>query len=385
MFDFTIDQSVGADIPKSLSLIQGESSTETGLIMVPTGSTTVTEDEYESNLFKPISSECEIKTVSMETGLINGDSDNDTLEGTTATLEPWEALVCTFTNDNTAFVKIMKKTIFPVEENTPFDFEVIPSVGDSSETTLTVITGSSTTMSGLIMVPTGSTTVSEIEANLQDSWRLEGVECGVGTAIDNGDGTATYNMDAELGTEDNENVRLQPWDVLVCEFTNNQPKEGLTPGFWRANAQNWGASAWPENPNELFKSNDSGIFGPNNSGAPDFDAHYTIQLNPNFDYFNPGTANAPTLFGAIAAEGGDVNALARHCVAAKLNAEHPDIDYPVDAADVYDEIIKPCTDALNSGDVALMNALKDQFATWNEYGADIPGGQHNDLGNNWTP
>jgi len=80
-------------------------------------------------------------------------------------------------------------------------------------------------------------------------------------------------------------------------------------------------------------------------------------------------------------EGGDVNALARHCVAAKLNVEHDEIDYKYS----LDTVIDDCRNALNSGDVALMNTIKDKFAIENEMGADITNGQQNNQGNNWSP
>ena len=42
---------------------------------------------------------------------------------TTATLLPWQALECIFTNDNTSFINITKITTMPVDgEHTDFSF-----------------------------------------------------------------------------------------------------------------------------------------------------------------------------------------------------------------------------------------------------------------------
>ncbi|MFB5622306.1 MAG: hypothetical protein ACE5Q7_05180, partial [Candidatus Nitrosomaritimum yanchengensis] len=61
------------------------------------------------------------------------------------------------------------------------------------------------------------------------------------------------------------------------------------------------------------------------------------------------------------------NALARHCVAAKLNVENPDVTYPL----TYDEVIDHCGDAINSGNSTAINDLKDMLDEWNNFGANI--------------
>jgi hypothetical protein len=219
--------------------------------------------------------------------------------------------------------------------------------------------------------------ISEIE--IPDGWSLQDAECNIFEAIEIDNVVTKGNTLVEGIDPTTENISLVPWDLVECTFINNEAKEGLTPGFWRNNAQNWDATAWPEHPETLFKGgvdkygNDWGdVFG--NPAE-----NYVLKFNTNFDAWDRNTPMKPTLFGAIAAEGGDVNALARHCVAAKLNAEHPEIDYPISTQSVFDQ----CRDALNSGDVSQMNTLKDQLASWNEAGADIEGGQNNDQGNNW--
>jgi len=262
------------------------------LIMVPTGTTAISEVDDLGDDFKLYTTVCKVGLVDDNDtpNNMNDDTyDNTgtlTAEGgevTTANLKPWEVLFCEFTNDNTAFVKIKKITTVDVEENLLFNFLVDQSFGENFEVPLTVITGSSTTMTDLIMVPTGTTSIEEILEDIPPGWGLLSVQCEVGTVDDNGtpddmtddtfnnDGVPTGNTGLDKFAE------LKPWEILVCTFTNEENKEGLTPGFWRANAQNWNAGAWSEDPQELFKD----IFVP---GAPN--ANYVLKLNPNFDFFD---------------------------------------------------------------------------------------------------
>ena len=114
-------------------------------------------------------------------------------------------------------------------------------------------------------------------------------------------------------------------------------QEGLTPGFYK---NNW----------DMFC--DQGLEPTPNANGPDYnDCSWTeergdesfkeafglseeIVLRSN-DKKNP--YETPTLREALDANGGGVNALARHCVAAKLNAEHPAITYYIpDPQDVID-------------------------------------------------
>ena len=128
----------------------------------------------------------------------------------------------------------------------------------------------------------------------------------------------------------------------------------MTPGYWKSNAENWGAGAWyVEDPTDKFNT----VFG----------TSATLKLSKDKSTTDKGSASDPTLYGALGAVGGDVNALARHCVAAKLNVENPDVNYPM----TYDEVINQCHDAIVSGDKNTMNALKDILDGYNNLGADI--------------
>jgi hypothetical protein len=267
-----------------------------------------------------------------------------------ATLAPWEALVCEFTNDNTAFFKIHKETAQPVDENVAFHFDVTSEFGDDVPVWLTVVTGSSTTWSELTMIPTGLTEINEDLDNLSGIWVLNKISCSV---WDVDPDTLGLSNEQALEPEDN-NATLAPWQLLECTFTNEELKEGLTPGFWRNNADKKAASHWPQNPTNDFRT--------------EFDWTLNlvdINLNPNFTEFDQGSPSDPTLYGGIAAEGGDQNALVRHCVAAKLNAEHPDIDYPLEKG----EVLAVCGIALNSGNLTIIENLKDDLDEWNNFGA----------------
>ncbi|MDH3678172.1 MAG: hypothetical protein OEQ12_07725, partial [Nitrosopumilus sp.] len=129
---------------------------------------------------------------------------------------------------------------------------------------------------------------------------------------------------------------------------------GHTPGFYKNNWDKFhfddGVSSWVE---ELGSDDFSEAFGL---------AEEIVLRDKGKDTFD----NA-TLREALDANGGGVNALARHCVAAKLNAEHPDINYPIpDAADV----IAQCKAALESGDEDQIDDLKDLLDEWNNFGTD---------------
>ncbi len=76
------------------------------------------------------------------------------------------------------------------------------------------------------------------------------------------------------------------------------------------------------------------------------------------------TTDTPTLLQGLQAPGGDVNALARHAVAALLNASSSEVAYPYTAAQVLD-MVKA---AVEGGDVS---ATKDLLAGANELGCPL--------------
>jgi len=173
-----------------------------------------------------------------------------------------------------------------------------------------------------------------------DNFNVSFVEfLGPGTYVDTASATGTH----QLGTVSDDSTA-----ECTLEFA-----EGLTPGFWKANAEKWDAGAWLELPEDDFNS----VFG----------TDVELRLAKGNADTDKGTSDNPTLFGALGARGGDENALARHCVAAKLNAEEGHIDYPMSRA----EVIAQCADALNGGDSDEINDLKDLLDEQNNLGADI--------------
>lgn len=98
----------------------------------------------------------------------------------------------------------------------------------------------------------------------------------------------------------------KPHRVTFYNEGGEQPPgfAGCTPGFWKNSIGSWAAT---------------GI-----SPTADFDATFGV------DAFNPNI----TLFAAVGRNGGGINALARHAVAALLGAAHPDVDYPLTQAQI---------------------------------------------------
>ena len=123
--------------------------------------------------------------------------------------------------------------------------------------------------------------------------------------------------------------------------TTPEGGEGCTPGFWKGNAVNKGASQWadPYDPTDLVSS----VFvAPKNIGSL-------------------------TLLAGLQLGGGGVNALTRHAIAAVLSAAHPDIDYPLTVA----EIVAAVNAAYASGDAGVIEDLKNVLDTFNNLGCGI--------------
>lgn len=124
-------------------------------------------------------------------------------------------------------------------------------------------------------------------------------------------------------------------DATAKFFNSETPPmgEGCTPGYWRQDQHfdNW-----------------TGY-----SPTDDYD-----------DTFGPGVSYGGTLLDAVWARGGGVDALARHSVAALLNAANGDIDYPMDT----DAVINAVQNAFATG---TFESLKDQFEAWNEAGCEL--------------
>jgi hypothetical protein len=169
------------------------------------------------------------------------------------------------------------------------------------------------------------------------TWPLQGADgsrtIAVAVSVTVTSGTTTTKFGAKL------------WKVVcIPDIPEEGDFRGCTPGFWKNNHGAWGATGY--SPAELFDT----VFGVNSS------------LNP------PGPAPEflnPTLDDAVRIGGGGQNAMARHAVAALLNAAHPDVDYPLTAT----EIILAVQNAYLTGDFRTPHNL---FEGYNEIGCPVP-------------
>ncbi len=126
--------------------------------------------------------------------------------------------------------------------------------------------------------------------------------------------------------------------------------EGLTPGFWKNHPDVWQGYSEDEKFNSLFEVD--------------------ITINAGKKTSN----DDPTLMQALSATGGinenkDVyDALARHAVAAILNAENPYINYPMTSAEIIDAVHEVIS---NGASVLDAESLKSQLEAYNQLGGGI--------------
>jgi len=84
------------------------------------------------------------------------------------------------------------------------------------------------------------------------------------------------------------------------------------------------------------------------------------------DYFDNAFPDM-SLVDVLKQGGGGLKALGRHAVAALLNAANPDVDYDLTTADV----IMAFNDLYPGATKQQYNALKDEFADFNEQGCPL--------------
>jgi hypothetical protein len=155
----------------------------------------------------------------------------------------------------------------------------------------------------------------------------------------------------ELGENDSfVNIVLGEFDYAInynfgellaqCPPTETTGREGLTPGFWKNNADKHGASAWiGYSPSQSVES----VFG---------------------DAF--GSLGSLTLVQALGQKGGGINALLRHSVAAVLNAAHTEVDYALTTQQIIDAVNEAIDDSAKA-----IEQLKNQLDTYNNDGANL--------------
>ncbi len=135
-------------------------------------------------------------------------------------------------------------------------------------------------------------------------------------------------------------------NIVICGIETERGEDGCTPGYWKQ-PHHFGNWAVPQ----------TTVFG------DIFSACYDASI-PDYKYIplqNPESGNlcTTTFLDALSLRGGGVNALARHGVAAWLNAASPDVDYYWTTGEVEDLV----NEALTQGGV---NMVKDQLAEMNE-------------------
>ncbi|WP_428649098.1 matrixin family metalloprotease, partial [Roseibium sp.] len=138
-------------------------------------------------------------------------------------------------------------------------------------------------------------------------------------------------------------------DTDLNNLNGQTTGEGLTPGFWKNNAIVWDAAAWP-------RANDGTLIY--NPGDP---------LSSIFSGLEAYGLEDVSLVDALGLNGGGINALMRHSVAALLNATHGTVAYPMTAS----QVIEATQIAIDSGNAKQINTLKNQWDDYNNYGADL--------------
>ena len=244
-----------------------------------------------------------------------------------------DEITCTFTNIQLPTIEIIK-VISEGDDGTGVDFDFAIDAIDNDDNDYSVtITGAGSDGPTSVGVDTYSITE---DLSTLPLWELKSVTC---------------TLNGEDVEEPLFPITLGPSDDLVCTYTNALKKQGLSPGFWKQHTFLWDATDDP------LKFDVDGF----NGDDP------TKTTNRPTDTFNTvfGTAITvkggttktpviianPTLLQVLDSKGGlDVSkgmfeALGRQCVAAKMNAEHPLINYAISRADV----ISACGSAINTG------------------------------------
>jgi hypothetical protein len=182
---------------------------------------------------------------------------------------------------------------------------------------------------------------------LNGNWATCRVDELVADAIANGEGYVPGCGDLlVIILEPYNGEELQPAIIWIPLEEEEEPG-GCTPGFWKNNAKNWEHSAW-ENyvPGDFFNA----VFGT------------TIEVRGK----GKTVISNPTLLQALEANGGGINALARHAVAALLNINNPDIAYPMTEGDLFAAVQA----AIIAGEPDITD-LKDQLDEDNNAGCTI--------------
>ncbi|MCW4035329.1 MAG: hypothetical protein NWF03_08205 [Candidatus Bathyarchaeota archaeon] len=140
--------------------------------------------------------------------------------------------------------------------------------------------------------------------------------------------------------------------------------EGLTPGFWKNHVD-----VWPTTTFENYEGETMSI----DPATTTFSDVFNVTIRINVKKNDPDGILDPTLLEALAGKNGvnedkDIyDALARHAVAALLNALHPDVNYPMSAGDIINQV----HDAISNTDLTDAHPLKNTLDMYNNLGGGI--------------
>lgn len=164
----------------------------------------------------------------------------------------------------------------------------------------------------------------------------------------NGDTSHTYYL-TYTGT--GAAITFQIIDQIDSDYSNNYchiniqifeiPEEysGLTPGFWKNHVDLWEGY----DPNDKF----SVVFG----------VSITIDLGKKSENSDPTLLEALKAKGGINEDAGIYDALARHAVAALLNAAHPYVNYPMNEGAIIGAVQEAILNTLMDDAEPLKNQL----------------------------
>jgi len=145
------------------------------------------------------------------------------------------------------------------------------------------------------------------------------------------------------------------WLAGVNASVTDVPRgfEGCTPGYWRNHTG--------EGPGRQANAWEPTGFATTDLFRDPFDRIITVRTGGRT------SATDPTLLQAVVALGGGTNALARHAVAALLNAAHPDVNSYYSVA----EVIQLVQDALDGTGPYGIDGTKDLLEMANELGCPL--------------
>lgn len=188
--------------------------------------------------------------------------------------------------------------------------------------------------------PFGMYTDNQGDGGVQNAWFPAGPWDTVASAGDDHELTFTH-------TQEGSGFQSVVYKVSLCAKCIDDDYEGCTPGYWR---QGQHFDSWVGYlPGDFFVD----VFG----------RSITVKGRPmGVKGGKPIDITNPTLLQALKANGGGINALARHAVAALLNAAAVNFMYS------EGEVITMVQGAIDSGDI---ESIKNELAEQNELGCPL--------------